>query len=294
MLNNLIILEVDELLSKFVWSNTNFEDAEIILVGVPDESGSHAYRAGSSSGPDQIRKISNQRELFGPNRIAQSMTGEIISKVWDYGNITKKEVNHFINNILKKKKFPIAIGGDHSITAEILRGYPKNIEISLIYFDAHPDIIYSDRPYYGSVVADASKFVDLQKSVELGIREPELEEIRTLREKGILTLTPFDLMEIGIKEIFQIIKKRIGEYIYISVDMDCFDPAFAPGVSTPSPGGFSSTQVIYLLKKIARLGLVGFDIMETNPKFDINDMTSHLAARLIVETLTDLKVVHVY
>ncbi|MHA1894345.1 MAG: arginase family protein, partial [Candidatus Helarchaeota archaeon] len=73
--------------------------------------------------------------------------------------------------------------------------------------------------------------------------------------------------------------------------MDCFDPAFAPGVSTPSPGGLSSIHVIYLLKKIARLGLIGFDVMETNPQFDIGDHTSHLAARLIVETLSDLKIV---
>ena len=76
-------------MSKFVWSNTNFEQAEVILVGIPDESGSKSYRSGSSNGPDQIRKISNQRELFGPNRIAQSMTGEIGLNVWDYGNISK-------------------------------------------------------------------------------------------------------------------------------------------------------------------------------------------------------------
>lgn len=281
------------ILSKFVWSNTDFENADVIIVGVPDESGSKSYRSGSSSGPDQIRKISNQRELFGPNRIAQSMTGEIGLNVWDYGNISKREVQHFITNTLKNKKFPITIGGDHSITTEILRGYPKT-EISLVYFDSHPDIIYSDRPYYGSTVRDVSDIVNLQKSVELGIREPEIEEIKTLREKNILTITPFDMIEIGIKEVLKLIRSKIGSNLYISIDMDCFDPAYAPGVSTPSPGGFTSAQVIYLLKKLARDGLIGLDIMETNPEFDIRDMTSHLAARLIVETLTDLKIVHVY
>ena len=281
-------------MSKFVWSNTNFEQAEVILIGIPDETGAKSYRSGTSNGPDQIRKISNQRELFGPNRIAQSMTGEIGLNVWDYGNISKLEVRNFINNILKNKKFPIIIGGDHSNTTEILRGYPK-MDISLVYFDAHPDIIYSDRPYYGSTVRDVSDIVNLQKSVELGVREPEVEEIRTLREKNVLTITPFDMIEIGIKDVLKIIKERIGSNLYVSIDMDCFDPAFAPGVSTPSPGGFTSAQVIYLVKKLARdPGFIGLDIMETNPAFDINDMTSHLAARLIVETLTDLKIVHVY
>ena len=278
-------------LEDFIWSNSEFKDADVIIIGVPDESGSESYRNGASSGPDQIRKITKMREMFGPNRIAQSMTGEILLKIHDYGNVKKEEVKSVIQKIITSKKFPITIGGDHSVTGEVLKGYPKKPKISLIYFDAHPDIIYSSRPYYGSVVADVSKInVELKNSVEVGIRVPEIEEFKTLKEKEVLTITPYDIMELGIKETWRWIKNRIGENVYVSVDMDCFDPAFAPGVSTPSPGGLSSAQVIYLLKKIARLGvMIGFDIMETNPEYDIKDMTSHLAARLIVETLSDLK-----
>ncbi len=278
-------------LESFIWSNSNYEDSDVVILGVPDESGSQSYRNGASSAPNQIRMTSRLREKFGPNRIAQSMTGEIKLKIYDYGNIKKTEVESVIRKIIKNNKFPITIGGDHSVTGEVLKGYSKTPKISLIYFDAHPDIIYSSRPYYGSVVADVSKInVDLKKSVEIGIRVPEIEEFNTLREKEVLTITPYDMMELEMKEIFRLIKNRIGEKVYVSVDMDCFDPAFAPGVSTPSPGGLNSAQVIYFLKKIARLGvMVGLDIMETNPEFDIKDMTSHLASRLIVETLSDLK-----
>lgn len=93
----------------------------------------------------------------------------------------------------------------------------------------------------------------------------------------------------GVKKVFRKIKSRVGKYIYISIDMDVLDPAFAPGVSSPVPGGLNSNELIYLLKKLSGLKLVGFDVMETNPKYDIQYMTSHLASRIIIEMISSMK-----
>ena len=92
-----------------------------------------------------------------------------------------------------------------------------------------------------------------------------------------------------IQKTFNEIKKRITKNTYLSIDMDVLDPAFAPGVSTPVPGGLNSNELFYLTKKIANLGLIGFDIMEVNPKRDIQNRTSHLASKLLIEIASSIK-----
>lgn len=269
-------------------------DASVIMIGVPDESGSRSSRPGCAQGPDAIRRVVAEREMFGEGRPALPSRGSRHHDTWDFGNVTKSQVSKTIRNFLLRRKFPIVLGGDHSITTQVLKGYPRDADISLVYFDAHPDIVYATRPYYGSVVADVAGFnVNLKKSVEIGIRQPEREELDHINEHGLLTIAPVDIIEMGIKETWRLIENRISGAVYVSIDMDVVDPAFAPGVGTPAPGGLISTEIMYLLKKLATRGLVGMDVMETNPPWDIQDMTAHLAARFIIETLATLRIMHI-
>jgi len=143
---------------KFPWANSSFEEADCVIIGVPDETGSRASRVGAQLGPYFIRNISTSRDVYGPNRIAQSLSGEIKTKIHDLGDVKKEDVEKTIKYIVENKKIPVTLGGDHSITTEVLKGFPTNIEISLIYFDAHPDIISSKRHYFGSVIFDVSQF----------------------------------------------------------------------------------------------------------------------------------------
>ncbi|MHA1376984.1 MAG: arginase family protein [Candidatus Helarchaeota archaeon] len=277
---------------KFPWANSSFEEADCIIIGVPDESGSSAARKGTQLGPYFIRNVSNSRDVYGPNRIAQSLSGEIKTKIFDLGDLKKEEVSKCVNRIVQEGKIPVTLGGDHSITTEILKGFPSDIEISLIYFDAHPDIISSKRHYFGSVIFDLSQFpnIDIDTSVEVGIRDPEIEEIINIRKLGLKTYTTYEIYDIGMKNVLKEIKNLGAKNIYLSIDMDVLDPAFAPGVGSPSPGGISAVRLMYLVKNIASWGkLVGVDIMETNPKFDIQDMTSHLAANILIEILAAIK-----
>ena len=274
------------------WANTeNFEEAEIIIVGIPDESKSHAMRKGTSEAPDKIRHISATRDTYSrDNTISLGMPfGGLQKKVLDYGNVTRNQIGEVINKIVSKSKIPISIGGDHSISAEIIKSISKKFgPLSLVYFDAHPDFIGSTRNYYGSVFFDVLPFIDLKSSIQIGIRTPEQEEINNIKKHDLLVITPFDILKNGLLETEKKIIEKIGKNVYISFDMDAIDPAFAPGVSTPVPIGLRNSEAVYLLKSVAQRGVLGMDIMEVCPEYDIKDRTSHLASRMIGEVISSL------
>jgi len=277
---------------KLAWALQDFPSAEWVLFGVPDESGSHAFKKGSSKGPDMIRAVSNERSVFIRNdqvSLVQPQTGKFRNNLFDHGNIKKKEVSILVKDLASKNKKPIMIGGDHSITFEVLKGLNEvTKDISVIYLDAHPDFICSSHNYYGSVVCDvmALSNVKIKKSVELGIRAPEKEELINIKKKHLKTIHPVEIAEKGIKKVVQDIKKHVGKNVYLSVDLDVLDPAFAPGVSTPVPGGLTSNEFFYLIKELKKLNIIGFDIVELTPKYDIQDMTAHLAAKAIAEIIS--------
>jgi agmatinase len=276
------------------WANTNdFDEADIVIVGIPDESQSHALRKGTSEAPHFIRDISNIRDSFtreGKKSLGLPFTGIGRKKVLDYGNISKENINDVYQKIVSNTKIPITIGGDHSITRELIKTVAKNKgPLSVVYFDAHPDFVSSTRNYYGSVFFDILPHIDPKTSLQVGIRTPEQEELDNLKKYDIKVITPFDIVENGVKEISNSILQTIGKNVYISFDMDCIDPAFAPGVSVPVPLGLRNLDAIYLLKKIVEHGIIGMDIMEVCPSYDIKDRTSHLASRLISEAISSCK-----
>jgi agmatinase len=282
--------------TTFAWANTEkFEEADIVLFGVPDESHTHAHRYGTAKAPDHVRKISVERGVFergGARTVSLPTMAPLEQKIVDVGNIPRGQVSEFVEKITRKAKVPFMIGGDHSITAEALKGFDKlGSKIGVVYFDSHPDFICSSRDYYGSVVCDISEYrnIDFSTSLEIGVRDPEPEELLNLRRTHLQTINPIDLAEMGLRRTLDLIKDRVGDRIYLSFDMDVVDPAFAPGVSTPVPGGLSSSEALYLVREVSKLGLVGFDLMEVSPPYDVQDMTSHLAGRIILEAATGVK-----
>lgn len=272
------------------WANTdNFDDAEIVIVGIPDESKSHALRKGTSDAPHKIREISSIRDTYQRgDKISLGLPlDEITKKIYDYGNIERNQIKDTIDKIVSSSKIPMSIGGDHSISIEIIKSVSKKYgPLSLVYFDAHPDFISSIHGYYGSVFYDVLPYIDVNTSIQIGIRTPEKEEIDNIKKYGLKVITPFDIIRDGMQKIEQTILNKIGKNVYVSLDMDVIDPAFAPGVSVPVPLGLGNTEVALLLKSIAKKGMRGFDIMEVCPNYDIKDRTSHLASRIIGETIS--------
>ena len=283
-------------MNKICWANTNdFEDADFVIVGIPDESQSHALRQGTADAPYKIREISHQRDSYtrgDKTSLGLPFSYTTQKKVYDYGNIDRVQIDEVFDKILSKSKIPITIGGDHSITTRVLKAISNSIgKFSLVYFDAHPDFVSSMKNYYGSVFYDSLPHIDIDSSVQIGIRTPEKEELDNIKKYNLNVITPFDIAEKGLEKISELILNNIGEKVYVSFDMDCIDPSYAPGVSVPVPMGLNTVDAVYLLKKIAKHGIVGMDIMEVCPDYDVKDRTSHLASRIISEAIfaADLK-----
>ena len=276
-------------MERICWANTeNFDDAEFVIVGIPDESESHALRKGTEEAPFKIRQISNLRDSFERNgkiSLGRPFQGSE-KKVHDMGNINRSQIENIYDKISASSKIPISIGGDHSISRQIINTLAKRHgKISLVYFDAHPDFVSSTTNYYGSVVNDVLSNIEIASSVQIGIRTPEQEELDNITKYHLEVITPSDIQKHGIKLVTNSVLHRLGDKVYVSFDMDCVDPAYAPGVSVPVPMGLNSTDAVYLLKEIVKKGIVGMDIMEVCPSFDVKDRTSHLASRIISEVL---------
>jgi len=279
---------------KICWANTeDFDESDLVIIGIPDESQSHSLRKGTSEAPHFIREISNIRDSYmrkGTKTLGLPFSGLSQKKVFDYGNIHREKIEEVFGKIISKSKIPILIGGDHSITAEVIKSISKKTEpLSLVYFDAHPDFVSSTTNYYGSVFHDVLPNIDIKSSLQIGIRTPEQEELENIKKHNLKIITPFDIVENGVKEIINSILETIGNNVYISFDMDCIDPSFAPGVSVPVPMGLKNVEAVYLLKEIVKHGIVGMDLMEVCPSYDIKDRTSHLASRIIGEVISNSK-----
>jgi agmatinase len=273
--------------------------ADIIILGVPDESRSHAKRKGASKGPDSLRIASNIYEFFereGKIIPICPMKGNLENKkILDFGNITREDLYKIVFDIVSAKKLPITIGGDHSITTIILQAIHDALEgqkISLLYFDAHPDFVSSTRNYYGSVITDSFDYINFTKSMLIGTRAAELEELENASKHRLEIITPLDILELGINStVKKIISKCASSKVYLSIDLDCMDPGVAPGVSVPAPGGLFPLDLIYMVKKITEsLQIIGMDIVELSPDFDLNQNTANHASRILMEMISSLNI----
>jgi agmatinase len=275
--------------------------ADIVVIGVPDETKSHAKRKGASKGPDSLRTASNSFEFFerdGKIIPICPMKGTLENKkIYDFGNTSREDLYRLVFDIASAKKLPITIGGDHSITTLILQAIHDVLgadKISLLYFDAHPDFVSSTRNYYGSVITDSSGYINFTKSILIGTRAAESEELENASKQKLEIITPMDIIELGINTtVKKIISKCRTNKVYLSIDLDCMDPGVAPGVSVPAPGGLFPLDLIYMIKKITEnLHIVGMDIVELSPDYDLNQNTANHAARILMETISSLKVGH--
>lgn len=271
-------------------------EADVVIVGVPDESKSHAKRKGASKGPDSLRQASNESGFFERNGKlipVCPILGNISNKlIFDYGNIPKENLQKLITDLVANNKIPIVIGGDHSITSTVLQA-AGNIhgKLGLFYFDAHPDFVSSTTDYYGSVLTDSSRWIDFSKSMLIGTRAAEPEELENAESVGLEVITPIDVAKLGISRVANKLQaKGYNNKRYVSIDLDCADPAYAPGVSLPSPCGLSSIDLVYLVKLVVNSGVVGIDIVELSPDFDLNNMTANLAARILLESIASINI----
>ena len=276
---------------KIAWHNCySMREAQIIVFGAASQAGS-LYN-GTEQAPNEIRAASLKwlagETLQGKKFVLHPQGGPIKKKVFDAYNIDKNSIPGFTEQASKSKRIPAMLGGDHSNSLEAIRGLAKvHKSFSLIYLDAHLDLVPDQGKFYGSFAKDAFelKSVKAPKSFCVGYRAFRETELMEAKKKRLGLISAVDVEGLGVKKVVSRIKKKAGKKYYLSIDIDCVDPGNAPGVSDPVPGGLKPNQAIAISKGLAGKNCIGFDLMEVNPGRDQSDLTTMLGAKLFSEVL---------
>jgi agmatinase/guanidinopropionase len=280
---------------------------DVAIVGIPFDSGT-TYRGGTRFGPRKIRESSLL--LWGYNQIQGVFPVKELAIV-DYGDVgvvpvdivaTMEKITEEVGGILDEDVAVVALGGDHSITLPLLRAHASKYgPLAVIHFDSHPDtweLEFDDHPYsHGTPFRRAieEELIDTSAYVQIGIRGPTggPADLSDAQEMGAKTLTIGQVFEMGIPAVIDEMRNSAGERtVYVSLDIDAVDPAFAPGTGTPEVGGLSSYQILQLVRGLRGLNLVGFDLVEVSPPYDHGEITSILAANLAFEFISLLSLKH--
>jgi len=269
----------------FADAETSFQTASFILFGIPYEKTS-SFRHGADKAPGEIRQASWNFERFD---LHTRINYEDIP-VHDYGDLdvqklTSKELfntgKNFTATLLQKQKTPIAIGGDHSITPGIVSAFPS--DIAVLSLDAHMDFRqeYKNDVYnHACVLRRIADHLPIKNIAVLGLRSAEKEEYEQAQDLGLFFRDAYTIDDAGIQKTIQQTKTHLkGKKIYLTLDIDVVDPAYAPGTSTPEPCGLTPTQVIEIIKAFSPQ-LIGFDLVEVCPPYD-HGQTAVLGAKLI-------------
>ncbi|MFY9114237.1 MAG: agmatinase [Dethiobacteria bacterium] len=276
---------------SFLEKNVSWADARTVVFGVPVDTAS-SYRPGARFAPEEIRKVFECLEDYSLGLDADLLS----ARVHDLGDLILPggdpresliRTEKVVSEIVKQGKRPLLIGGDHSITyapvcALLSNGYQ---DLAVLHFDAHFDL----RPrYLGEEISHASVIYRIMERgvkhiYQFGIRSADAAEVAMADQntryfsRGILSALRRTIPELGDRPV------------YVTVDIDVVDPAYAPGTGTPEPGGITSACLLRALALIRNLNLVGFDLVEVNPSYDHAQITAVLGAKILREAILILE-----
>jgi len=272
-------------------------DADFSIIGVPYD-GSASSRKGAALAPERIRFWSTHLTPYSEDR---TRLGGI--RIADLGDIpvTHQESDTSLSasfDLVRQKvaslpNVPIILGGDHSISIPVLQAQRekyKDQRLGLLWVDAHPDLC---DVFTGSKLSHACT---LRRAIDdfsyepgeicmVGLRSWEDQEIDLIENGGLNVYTAADVAKHGMNRIASSVRSRLSDCdaIHISLDIDCLDPAYAPGTGIPDAGGLTSRDVITLFKELQGLPLVGLDLVEVSPPLDPSEATIFAALKIIME-----------
>jgi agmatinase len=276
---------------------TDLQGVDVAIVGVPFDGGT-SYRPGARLGPREIRA---QSSLIRPYSYFQKVAPFDVLSVVDAGDVDApptsiekcyEAVEAHIAAVVRAGAIPAVIGGDHSISLPVLRALARTHgPLGLIQFDAHIDTwdeYFGGKYFHGTPFRRAVEedLIDPERFIQVGIRGPMYgeDDFAFHREHGITVLDIEHVHAKGVDAALVAIRRVATGACYATFDIDSVDPAFAPGTGTPEVGGLSSHQAQRLVRGLADVRLVGFDIVEVAPTFDgPGHITSLLAANLLFE-----------
>lgn len=272
--------------------------ADVVIIGAPYDGGV-SFRPGARFGPEHVRSMSSLGRGYQPaldvhvfNRLNVCDGGDICVVPQDIES-THANIAARVKEILGFGALPIVVGGDHSTTIGTMQAlFEKHGPFGVIHFDAHTDTYppaWNCDIHHGTFmrIAHERKWIRNDKVIQIGIRGPFSTEndFKVPLQFGFEVVTVDDVREKPISEIAQKLDRLRGVPVFLSLDVDCLDPAFAPGTGTPVPGGLTSYEVFRMIRGMKGLNLIGADVVEVCPAFDVSGITSLFAATAIGEVL---------
>jgi agmatinase len=260
---------------------------DVAVWGIPFDA-AVSNRPGARFGPQGVRRAS---AIFDgdPQYPFQADPFEHLAVI-DYGDCSLDYARHGevpaaieaqARDIIDAGPLLCSIGGDHYVTWPLLKAHAaKYGPMALVHFDAHQDTWYDDegRIDHGSFVARAARegIIRTDRSIQIGIRTHAPDDC------GIQILYGEDLETLTVDQVVEQVRRRVGDArTYITFDIDCLDPAFAPGTGTPVSGGPTSRQALMILRRLGFLDIVGCDLVEVAPAYDHADITSIAGATVV-------------
>lgn len=275
------------------------QDFDVALFGLPFDGGV-SYRPGARFAPTSVREVSSLGRGYHMSR-GEAVFDKI--KVADIGDVpvvpidlkqTYEKIEKFVGDVCAAKKRFVSCGGDHSTTLPVLRALRKHIgkPLGFVHFDAHLDTYpaaWGNEYHHGAFARHAVEegLVDPKRMLQIGIRGPLAggDDLSFSKKHGITAVTIDDLRSKPLKDIAAGLMD-FGDYpTYISFDIDCLDPAYAPGTGTPVPGGMTSYEAQIMLRALKIKNLVGGDIVEISPPYDQSQITAIMGVDVMFEML---------
>ena len=268
-------------------------DAELVISGIPLDL-AVSYRSGARFGPLGIRQASAEIASLKPypwgfdpfEHLAVIDAGDCFLDVHNPLTIHSAIIDH-ARHILDSGARMLTFGGDHSISYPLLQAHVEKtgIPLSLIHFDAHCDTWLDDSPTslnHGSMFYKAVRegLVNVERSVQIGIRTWNDDFM------GINILDADQIHRQGTDAAISEIKRIVGtQPAYLTFDIDCLDPAYAPGTGTPVCGGLSTAQALAIIRGLTEINLIGMDIVEVSPPYDHSQITALAAAQIACDLI---------
>jgi agmatinase len=282
------IYGVTPVLNTFFGVSIDASQAKYVVLGVPfDETSS--FRRGSKKGPEAIRDASQHIESFCLFESAKIDAAKL--PIADIGDIVVSPVSvqgmlesmeSIIGVLAQKQQTIILLGGEHSLTLGAVRALPRDIIV--VQFDAHMDLreTLNGTPFsHACVMRRIVEQLGADQLIQVGIHAVAEEEYEFAKENNVNYITIEDISKYGVQATIERINKAIppGPPIYISVDMDVLDPAFAPAVGNPEAGGLMSQELFSLIRALAPRS-IGLDVTEVAPQYD-QGQTALCAAKVV-------------
>lgn len=258
----------------------------ISILGIPYDEESSFLR-GAADGPPAIRKAFHSPSTNTTSEYETELDGH--AEIRDEGSLepgsgeqARNQIESAIADLVADNRKVLSLGGDHSITWPILRGFASRFgQINVLHLDAHPDLydeLDGNRFSHACPFARALEENLIGDLLQVGIRTMNSDQRRVADLHSVNVITARDFANSVVE---------LSGPVYISLDLDVLDPAFAPGVSHYEPGGLSVRDIISVIQNI-KVPVIGADIVELNPARDFQDMTAMVAAKLMKELLAKM------